>query len=193
MKRAAYACQFYRHAKAPFRNDCIIICLLTLCMLGNFSRFCCPMLTFFKINFFTILFHEHNHESNCLDTGQVSTFCRSWSGSKLFAIVIGRRQEMPLASKELKYCKNWIGPLNLMNNLKRPILTFTRPLVKRAYQKKKKILFLNQNICCEYSKEPSQWDDSFEHPKNMLKLMGKRIFTIICSKLLLSKSMLLLQ
>ena len=27
-------------------------------------------------------------------------------------------------------------------------------------------LFLNQNICCEYSKEPSQWDGSFEHPKH---------------------------
>ena len=25
------------------------------------------------------------------------------------------------------------------------------------------LLFLNQNICCGYSKEPSQWDGSFEH------------------------------
>ena len=25
-------------------------------------------------------------------------------------------------------------------------------------------------------KEPSQWDGSFEHPKHMLKLMGKKIF-----------------
>ena len=40
-------------------------------------------------------------------------------------------------------------------------------------------LFLNQNICCAYSKEPSQWDGSFEHPKHMLKLMGKKIFTIL--------------
>ena len=30
-------------------------------------------------------------------------------------------------------------------------------------------LFLNQNVCCGYSKE---------HPKHMLKLMGKKIFTI---------------
>ena len=37
---------------------------------------------------------------------------------------------------------------------------------------------------CGYSKEPSQWDGSFEHPKHMLKLMGKRIFTILCSKIL---------
>ena len=33
-------------------------------------------------------------------------------------------------------------------------------------------LFLNQNICCGYSKEPSQWG-SFEHPKHMLKNFKK--------------------
>ena len=36
-------------------------------------------------------------------------------------------------------------------------------------------LFLIQNICCGYSKEPSQWDSSFEHPKHMFWLMGKKI------------------
>ena len=40
-------------------------------------------------------------------------------------------------------------------------------------------LVLNQNICCGYSKEPSQWDGSFEHPKHMLKLMCKKIFTFL--------------
>ena len=39
-------------------------------------------------------------------------------------------------------------------------------------------LFLNQNICCGYSKEQSQWDGSFEHPKHMFKLMGKEINAI---------------
>ena len=43
-------------------------------------------------------------------------------------------------------------------------------------------LLFNQNICCGYSKEPSQWDGSFEHPKHMLKCMGKKIFTILHSK-----------
>ena len=38
-------------------------------------------------------------------------------------------------------------------------------------------LFLNQNICCGYSKEPSQRDGSFEHPKHMFKLTGKEINT----------------
>ena len=40
--------------------------------------------------------------------------------------------------------------------------------------------FINQDICRGYSKEPSQWDGSFEHPKHMLKLMGKKIFIILC-------------
>ena len=51
--------------------------------------------------------------------------------------------------------------------------------VKSVYQKIF-FFFLNQNICCGYSKEPSQWDGSFEHPKYMLKLMGKKIFTFLC-------------
>ena len=51
----------------------------------------------------------------------------------------------------------------------------------------KKFLFLNQNICCGCSKEPSQWDGSFEHPKHMLKIMGKKIFTILHEKFCLSK------
>ena len=34
-------------------------------------------------------------------------------------------------------------------------------------------LFLNQNICSGYSKEPSPWDGSFEHPKHMFQLMGE--------------------
>ena len=40
-------------------------------------------------------------------------------------------------------------------------------------------LFLNQNICCGYSKESSQWDGSFEHPKHMFKLMDKKIIEIL--------------
>ena len=53
-----------------------------------------------------------------------------------------------------------------------------RPLVKSVYQKIF-FLFLNQNVCYGYSKELSQWDGSFEHQKHMLKLMGKKIFTIL--------------
>ena len=49
----------------------------------------------------------------------------------------------------------------------------------RVHIKKIVFLFLNQNIRCGYSKEPSQWDGSFERPKHMLKLMGKKIFTIL--------------
>ena len=36
-------------------------------------------------------------------------------------------------------------------------------------------LFLNQNICCVYSKEPSHLGGYFEFPKLMLKPMSKKI------------------
>ena len=41
--------------------------------------------------------------------------------------------------------------------------------------------FLNQNICCGYSKEPSQGDVFFECPKHILKLIGKKILSILHS------------
>ena len=53
------------------------------------------------------------------------------------------------------------------------------------YISQPKHMFLNQNICCGYSKEPSQWDGSFEHPKHMVKIIGKKIFTILRWKFLL--------
>ena len=34
--------------------------------------------------------------------------------------------------------------------------------------------YLDKNICCGCSKEPSEWDGAFEHPKHMLKLMDKK-------------------
>ena len=33
--------------------------------------------------------------------------------------------------------------------------------------------------CCGYSKEPSQLDGSFEHPRHMFQLMGKKIIAIL--------------
>ena len=50
-----------------------------------------------------------------------------------------------------------------------------RPPDKIAYGK---LLFLDQNICCGYSKEPSHCDGSCEHSKHMFKLMDKQIMTI---------------
>ena len=40
-------------------------------------------------------------------------------------------------------------------------------------------LLLNQNICCGYYKEPSQWDGSFEHLNHIFKLMGKEIHALL--------------
>ena len=54
----------------------------------------------------------------------------------------------------------------------------TRPTDKSAYWK---IIFFisHPKICCGYSKEPSQCDGSFEHPKHMFKLMGKKVIKIL--------------
>ena len=45
----------------------------------------------------------------------------------------------------------------------------SRPPEKSAYLKII-FLYLNQNMCCGYSKETSQWDGSFEYPKHMFNL-----------------------
>ena len=58
---------------------------------------------------------------------------------------------------------------------------FTITALKKRMGNLKKKVYLTQNSCFGYSKEPSQWDGSFEHKKCMLKLLGKKIFTILRS------------
>ena len=54
----------------------------------------------FKINFKKFL-QEHYQSVKCFGSRSGPTFCWSWSGSKLFAEFICRRQKSPLARKEL--------------------------------------------------------------------------------------------
>ena len=56
---------------------------------------------------------------------------------------------------------------------------YYKDLQIRAHNLNLSFLFLNQNIFCGYSKEPSQWDGSFEHPKLMFEQMDKIIITIL--------------
>ena len=62
--------------------------------------------------------------------------------------------------------------------------TVHMPLLVRVCNQKLIFLFLIQTICCEYSKVPPPQDGSFEYPKHMLKPMGKKLFTILLSKIL---------
>ena len=55
----------------------------------------------------------------------------------------------------------------------------------RVHTGKLFFLFLNQNICCGYSKELTQWDSSFKHTKHMFKLMGKEINAILGAQTIL--------
>ena len=72
---------------------------LIFCMLGNYSCFCCRLLTFFKMNFFKKIFQEHYQSVKQFGSRSGPMFCQSWSGSKLFAKVMIRRQKSALARK----------------------------------------------------------------------------------------------
>ena len=62
------------------------------------------------------------------------------------------------------------------------ICSLTGPQI-RVHNRSLIFLFLNQNICCGYSKEPSRRDSSFENPKHVFKMMGKKIIAILCKKI----------
>ena len=63
---------------------------------GNFSWFCWCLLTFFVIFFFKF-FQDHLQSVKQFGSRSGPTFCRSWSGFKLFAKVISKQQNLPLA------------------------------------------------------------------------------------------------
>ena len=56
---------------------------------------------FSKLTFFQKFIQEHNQGVKQLGFRLGPTFCWSWSGSKMFAMVISRRQKLSLARKEL--------------------------------------------------------------------------------------------
>ena len=66
------------------------------------------------------------------------------------------------------------------------IQSYSAGLQIRVYNWKLVLLFLDQTICCGYSKELSQWDGSFKHPKHMCKLMGKNLLQFYAQKLFLT-------
>ena len=63
--------------------------------------FCRLWNIFFKINFSKIISQEYHQSVKQFGSRSDPTFCRAWSGSKLFAKVISRWHELPLAEKEL--------------------------------------------------------------------------------------------
>ena len=90
---------------------------------------------------------------------------------KTVQIQISGLQSTILAFNEIDYNKN---------NIFFVLITLDTVGLQIGLCNWKSVFFLlNQNICCGNSKEQSQWDGSFEHPKRMFKLMGKKIFTIL--------------
>ena len=75
--------QFVATSRADYENLQTVILyggtlggniLITLCMLGNFSCFCCRLLTFFKISFCEKKFGNTTRVSNGLDPDQDESF-----------------------------------------------------------------------------------------------------------------------
>ena len=78
--------------------------------MGNFSCFCCRLLTFSKLTYSKKFFQEHYQSVYQFEARSRLTFCRSCSGSKLFAEVNSRQQKSPFARKEV-----WtVGPRALI-------------------------------------------------------------------------------
>ena len=74
-------------------------------MLGNLSGFCCDMSSadFFQNQLFQKFFQGHYQSVKWFGSRLGLAFCRSWSGSKLFAKLISRWQNK-IASKERVNC-----------------------------------------------------------------------------------------
>ena len=86
--------------------------MLTLRMLGNFSCFCCRLLTFLKFTFskkirvsITVWRSKPLETLNGFLSGRTERW--SWSNSKLFAKIISRWRKSPLACKAFKHVLWW--------------------------------------------------------------------------------------
>ena len=73
-------------------------------MLGNFACFFVVCRFFFKLTFFFFkkIFQQYHQSVKQFGSRSGQTFCRAWSGSKLFANVFSRWQKSPLARREWK-------------------------------------------------------------------------------------------
>ena len=78
----------------------------TFCMLGNISCFCCCVLTFFNIKIFKKFFQEQYQSVKRFESRSGPTYCRTWSGSKLFAKVISWRQNSLITRKKFNKLKS---------------------------------------------------------------------------------------
>ena len=97
------------------------------------------------------------------DLFRVGTIARKYRGLKGFFI-----ESVPHLCNSVEICihNKWYFTIINRSGFK------IRVLYWKLY-----FLSLNLNIWCGYSKETSQWDGSFEHPKHMFKLRDKKIET----------------
>ena len=106
----------------------------------DFPCFCCRLLTFFKTNFFRKSFRHSIRVSKGLDPDQDRHSVGPDLGPNCLQRILANDKGIePLPTLQQKRC-----------------IIYNVGLKLRVHTKKKKFLFFNQNICCVYSKEPSQ-------------------------------------
>ena len=93
---------------------------LTLCLQRNFFYDILSSVDFYQHNFFKILFQEKHQSVKQLGSRSGRTFCRAWSGSKLFAKFICRWQNLQLVGKVLNMrsmlCDSCLVPACFINS-----------------------------------------------------------------------------
>ena len=113
--------KFHLRTAQPYHHR--IHSYLTLCTLGYFACFFFCRLWIFSLLFFFFFFliklykksfGIYHQSVKQFGSRSGPMFCRAWSGSKLFAKVISRRQKSPRAWKELTHIN---GRTNMMSKI----------------------------------------------------------------------------
>ena len=130
---------------------------------------------------------EPSHWDGSHEYPQHMFWMRNKENSFPIHTLIWRPEYLHFASLVMTCCLlitfgNCLDPVQTWQN-NGPDLDPTAPQI-RVNNWKLFFLFLNRNICCWFSKEPSQWEGSLEHPKHTFKLMDKKIITILRWKFL---------
>ena len=126
-----------------------------------------------KLDLFSWKFHEIHTQRSLIMRAQKLLYVFARRYQMISACMTVSVRELRTAAREWACCSCAPGIQTMT-----PILLSSGPQIS-MHNWKLFFLFLNQNICCGYSKEPSRWDGSFEHPKHMFELMDKKIIAIL--------------
>ena len=133
---------------------------------------------FFFFNFFKQIFQEYHQSVKQFGSRSGLTFCRAWSGSKLFAKVISRWQKSPLAGKELTFYFDSLQVKCLVEflSLKKVPITTAADIFKYFL-----CIFLFAFNVCFLFRENKTWQMIHMKCQALFSLKNKSKFTIMSS------------